>query len=49
MWGRGGGKISMSEVAVGVCHVAIDTLEVKQKAANLVNELVDDVPQPLIG
>lgn len=40
----------MSEVEVGVCHIANDTskVEKKKKAAYLVNELVDDVPQPLI-
>lgn len=41
----------MSEVEVGICHIANDTSKVekkKKKAAYLVNELVDDVPQPLI-
>lgn len=37
----GGG--SMSQVSVFVCHI-----KGGKKAANLVNELVDDVPQPLI-
>lgn len=44
-----GEKISMSQDEVGVCHIANDTSKVgKKKAAYLVNELVDDVPQPLI-